>query len=159
MPTCYFLSSTNHYQSHVQSFGKVLKVFRTFLRFIRFYSDYFPRWGNLGLLGFCYELRCSKIGGGSQIKAKMEVILQENGGIHRKQHKVHFSIPVLVGFSERCKDSFLLTLFQRKLCLHFRFHEWALGLAMCADCGTIYLIFSPCKFSALWKGSFNHSYP
>ena len=27
--------------------------------------------------------------------AKMEVMLQENGGIHQKQHKVHFSVHVL----------------------------------------------------------------
>ena len=45
------------------------------MRFGRFYFDYFPGWGNLGLLGFCYELRCARIGGGSQIKAKMEIIL------------------------------------------------------------------------------------
>ena len=27
---------------------------------------------------------------------KMEKVLQENGSIHRKQHKVHFSVHVLV---------------------------------------------------------------
>ena len=30
MPTCDFFSSTNHYQSHDQSFGKVLKAFAEF---------------------------------------------------------------------------------------------------------------------------------
>ena len=31
-----------------------------------------------------------------KLKAKMEKVLQENGSIHRKQHKVHFSVHVLV---------------------------------------------------------------
>ena len=112
----------------------------------------------MGLLGFCYELRCARIGGGPQIKAKIETILQENGSIHRKQHKVHFSINVLVDFSERCKDSFLLILFRRKICLHFRFQEWAyLGEAMCADGGTIHFYLSLCKFSTLWLGNSENS--
>ena len=37
MPTCDFFSSTNHYQSRVQSFGKVLTVFRNF--FTRYSVD------------------------------------------------------------------------------------------------------------------------
>ena len=49
----------------------------------------------------------------------------QNGGIHRKQHKVHFFVPFLCGFSARRKDSLLLTLFRRKLYLHFYSQEWA----------------------------------
>ena len=97
MPTCDFFSSTDHYQSHVQSFGKVLKVFFGIcLQCGRFYFNHLAWWGNLGLLGFCYELRCAKIGNGSQIKTKLEMILQEDAGIHRKKHKVHFSVHVIV---------------------------------------------------------------
>ena len=62
MATNDFFWTTNHYQSHVQSFGKVLKVSRNFFRFGRIYFDYFARWGNLGLLEFCYELYCGRIG-------------------------------------------------------------------------------------------------
>ena len=63
MPTCDFFSSANHYQSHVRSFGKVPKIFRNFLDSVDFIFDYFARCGILGLLGFCYELRCARIGG------------------------------------------------------------------------------------------------
>ena len=56
------------------------------------YFDYFARWGNFGLLGFFYELHCARIGDGSQIKTKMEIILQEDASIHRRQHEVHFSV-------------------------------------------------------------------
>ena len=99
MPTCNFFSSTNHYQSHVQSFGKVLKVFGILLRLGRFYFDYFARWGNLGLFGFHSIL--------------IEVELCENWQwlpnqnkngdntaskwmIHRKQNKVHAFVHFLV---------------------------------------------------------------
>ena len=71
----------------------------------------------MGLLGYCNELRCARIGNGFQIKTNMEIILQENGGVHRKQHKVQFSVYVLVVLSTRRKDSLLLTLFRRKLSL------------------------------------------
>ena len=53
MPTCDFFSSTNHFQSHVQSFGKVLNsFFGICLRCGKFYFDYFERWGNLVYLDF-----------------------------------------------------------------------------------------------------------
>ena len=77
MQTCDFLSSVNRFNSHVQPFGKVLKVFfGIFLRFGRLYFDYFARLGKLGLLGFFYELRCARIGKGSQIKTTMEYCKQ-----------------------------------------------------------------------------------
>ena len=40
--------------------------------------------------------RCARSDNGSQINAKMKIILQENRVIHRKQHKAHFSVHVLV---------------------------------------------------------------
>ena len=53
MPTCNFFSTTNHYQSHIQSFGKVLKVFLEFsCDSADFISIIFQGGGNFGLLGF-----------------------------------------------------------------------------------------------------------
>ena len=80
MSTCDFFSSTNHYQSHAQSFGKVL--------------------------GVCYELRCARMCNGSQIETEMEMILQESRSVRRKQHKVHFSVRVLVVLAQDARIHF-----------------------------------------------------
>ena len=77
MPTCNFFSSTNHYQSHVQSFGKVLEIFLNFFGdSVDFISIILQGGVNLvywDFIGFCYESRCARIG-----KDK-EIILQANG--------------------------------------------------------------------------------
>ena len=100
MPACDDLSSTNHHQSHVRSIiWKGDKFFSEFIcDFGRFYFDYFARWwSKLGLLGLCYELHYARIGNGSQIKTKVEMILQSaNGGIQQEQHKVRFSVHAFV---------------------------------------------------------------
>ena len=66
----------------------------------------------MGLLGLCCELHCARIGNGSQTKTKMEIILQENGGIHRRQHKVDFSILVLVVSAQDASIHFFLLYFE-----------------------------------------------
>ena len=116
------------------------------MRFSRFYSDHLPRGGNFGLLGFCYELRCAKIGGGTQINAKMEIILQENGGIHRKQHKVHFSIHVLSGFQRKMHGFISFDFISEEALFTFPFSRMGLCLAMYADGGTIYFHFFSGQF-------------
>ena len=85
---------------------KGAEFFGFFLRFVKFYFDYFARWDNLGRLGFRYELLCARTGNGPQIKTKIEIILQENGGIHRKKHKILFSIHVLVVLAQDARIHF-----------------------------------------------------
>ena len=73
------------------------------------------------------EFLCDSV----QIKAQMELILQENESMRRKQHKVHFSVHVLVVSGQDTR----IHLFT------FPFSRMGLGFAICADCGTIYLYF------------------
>ena len=82
-PNCNFFSSTNHYQAHVQSFGKVLKVFRIFfcdsIDFISIILQGGVIWVHWDFIGFCYVSCCTRIENGSRMKTKIEMILQANG--------------------------------------------------------------------------------
>ena len=90
MLTCDFFLSTNYYQSHVQSFGKVLKVFLIcFCDSEDFISIILQGWVIWVYLDFVMNC-CARIGNGCQVEAKMEMMLQEDAGIHPKQHKIHF---------------------------------------------------------------------
>ena len=130
-------------------FGKVLKVFRNILRFGNFYFDHVTRWGKLGLQEFCYKLRCARISNGPQIKTKMEITLQEDGGIHRKQHKEHFLRACFRGFSVRRKDLLFFEYISQEAFFAFLCSKMGLGFAMC-DGGTIYFyFFSVQVFSSL----------
>ena len=96
MPICDFFLSKGRYQSHVQSFGKLLRVFRNFFANLQIFISIVAKWGNLDLLRFCYELRCASIDCGSLIKTKVEVMLQANECINPKQYNSHFSVHGLV---------------------------------------------------------------
>ena len=122
------------------------------MRFGRSYFDYFARWGNLGLLRFCYEMRCARICSGSQIKEKTEIKLQKNGSIHQKQHKVLIR-SCFSGFSAKRKDSFLLTFFSEETLFTCPFSKVGLGFAMCADGGSISLFFLCASFQLFGQGT------
>ena len=91
------------------------------------------------LLGFRHGLRCARIGGGSQIKAKMEIILQENGRTHRKQHIGFHSC--FSGFQRKLQGFISFDFILEETLFIFPFSRMGLGLAMCADSGTICFYF------------------
>ena len=57
-------------------------------------------------------------------KTKLEIMLQANGCIHRKQYKVQFSAHVLVISAKDAGGHFFI-FFGKKRCLQFHFQEWA----------------------------------
>ena len=143
--------------NHLES---CLKIFGIFLRFGRFYFDHFPRWGNLGLLGFCYELHCVGIGGGFQIKAKMEIIYCKKMEVYIEK-SIRYTFPfIFSGFSwfqRKMQGLISFDFILEETLFTSPFSRMGLGLAMYADGGTIYFYFSLCKFSTLWQGNSENS--